>query len=208
MEIDAIRLLVVDDHPAVRAGLVALLGAEPGLTVVARAADAGEALARLDATAVDVAIVDYHLPGRDGLALCHEIRGRPGGPRVVLYSADADDSLAVLASLAGASAVVRKDSDPQVLAHAIRAAAQGEDDAAVPSPEVLRRLGERLEPEDLPILGMVVHHTPDPEIAETLGVPESRLARRRWSILQRLRGRDGRTRRSDGSLRLPAPRTS
>lgn len=208
METDVIRLLVVDDHPAVRAGLAALLDAEPGLTVAASAADAGEALARLHATPVDVAIVDYHLPGRDGLALCHEIRSLSEAPRVILYSADADDSLAVLASLAGASALVRKDAAPEALAEAVRAAAHGEDDASVPSPEVLRRLGERLEPGDLPILGMVVNHTPDPEIAETLGVPESRLARRRWSILERLRGRDGRARRPDGVLRRREPRTS
>lgn len=212
METDAIRLLVVDDHPAVRAGLTALLDAEPGLTVAASAADAGEALARLHDTSVDVAIVDYHLPGVDGLTLCHQIRSRPGAPRVVVYSADAEESLAVLAALAGASTMVRKDAPPEQLVAAVRAAANGEDGAEHPSPEVLQRLADRLQPEDLPILGMVLHHTPDPEIAETLGVAESRLARRRWSILERLRGRDrdrdGRPRRADGVLRRREPRTS
>ena len=198
----AIRILVVDEHPAIRAGLAAMLGDEPGLSIAATVADAGDALECLSEVRPDVAIVDYHLPGVDGLTLCHEIRSRAGAPRVVIYTADADESLAVLATLAGASAVVRKDGSPEQLVAAVRAAANGQDRPPPPRPGVLQRLGARLQPEDLAILGMVLHHTPDPEIAETLGVAESRLARRRWSIVQRLRGGAGQ------GLRRPEPRTS
>ena len=198
----AIRILVVDEHPAIRAGLTALLDDEPGLTVTATVADAGEALECIADVRPDVAIVDYHLPDVDGLTLCHQLRSRAGAPRVIVYSADADSSLGVLGALAGASAVVRKDAPPEQLLQAVRAAANGEE-APPPSPEALRRVADRLRPEDLPILAMAVHHTPDVEIAETLGVPEVRLARRRWAIVERLRGRALRER-----ITPRAPRTS
>ncbi|MGL4744535.1 MAG: response regulator transcription factor, partial [Dermatophilaceae bacterium] len=61
-----IRLLVVDDHPVVRAGMVAVLGEEPGLVVVGVAGDGAEALALVPRLAPDVVLIDLRMPVMDG----------------------------------------------------------------------------------------------------------------------------------------------
>ena len=76
-------LLIVDDHAAVRAGLAALIAPEPDLRVVATAADAEAALAHAEEHRPDVALIDFHLPGEDGLELCLRLDGvapRPADP--------------------------------------------------------------------------------------------------------------------------------
>src|SRR6185295_5340170 len=89
----AIRVLVVDDHPAVRQGIEAMLGHEDGIVCIGTAASAGEAhelwpaAERLPA---DVVVVDRHLPDEDGLSLCLWLRTRTPAPAVVIYSAFAD----------------------------------------------------------------------------------------------------------------------
>src|SRR5918999_948512 len=92
-----IRVLVVDDHPAVRAGLVAMLRSEPGLVPVGAVGSAE--LAR-DGT--DVLLVDYDLPDSDGLTLCWDAKCREDPPAVLVYSAFARPRLTIAATLAGA----------------------------------------------------------------------------------------------------------
>jgi DNA-binding NarL/FixJ family response regulator len=68
---DAIRVLVVDDHASIRAGLLALLGREPGIEPVGGAACAAEAHEQwLSGARADVVVIDHHLPDEDGLSLC------------------------------------------------------------------------------------------------------------------------------------------
>ncbi len=118
-------LLIVDDHAAVRAGLAALVAAEPGLRVAGTAADAETALNLAEEIRPALVVVDFHLPGEDGLHLClrlAQLRPRPG---LVLYSAFADDLLAALAAIAGADALVPKGDDPDRLLDALHALAGG-----------------------------------------------------------------------------------
>lgn len=85
-----IRCLVVDDHPAILAGLRGLLGSESDLEVV-DALDSAEAAAEVAARmAVDVAIVDYQLPGHSGLWLSRKLKRLPVPPAVLIYSAFSD----------------------------------------------------------------------------------------------------------------------
>src|SRR6201991_2083164 len=125
----ATRVLVVDDHPAVRQGLEALIGLEPGLVCVGTAASAGEAHEIWQADErppADVVVVDRHLPDEDGLSLCLWLRTRTPAPAVVIYSAFADEALVLPAVVAGASGLIGKVSDPADLCEAVRAAAAGE----------------------------------------------------------------------------------
>src|SRR3954462_11342791 len=101
-------LVLVDDHPAVRAGLRGLLDDEPDLRVIAPAATALEGVEAIADLQPDVALVHHHLPDDDGLSLCLRTRSLPAPPRVVVYSAFADDAMAVRAAVAGASAVGAK----------------------------------------------------------------------------------------------------
>jgi DNA-binding NarL/FixJ family response regulator len=81
-----IHVLLVDDHPAVRRGIKLLISEQPDLTTIGEAADAFEAAGEA-ARWADVAVIDYHLGGRDGLWLARQLRRRPRPPRVLIYSA-------------------------------------------------------------------------------------------------------------------------
>src|SRR4051812_24421207 len=83
----AVRVLVVDDHAAVREGVRAMLGAEPDLDPVAVAATAGDAAELAAAERPDVILVDYHLPDEDGLSLCLHLKSRPPAPAPPAYPA-------------------------------------------------------------------------------------------------------------------------
>jgi DNA-binding NarL/FixJ family response regulator len=129
-----IRVLVVDDHPVLRAGLEAVLRAEPGFVCVGVAAD-GAAMAQvLDRTAPDVVVLDRHLGDADGLVLCADVRGASRtAPQVVIYTADWDPDLDARARAAGAAAAVAKERAVDELFDALRLAVRrrgaGEPDA-------------------------------------------------------------------------------
>jgi len=176
-------IVLVDDHPAVRAGLRGLIEGEAGLRVAACAATAREGLEAIATTRPDVALVDLHLPDDDGLSLCLRTRALERPPRVIMYSAFADAGLGVRAAIAGAEGVLPKATPPQELLAALRDRAGAGLDVAA-----LRELGERLDPDDLPILGMLAHGVPADEIQATLGLEAGELEGRRWAMLARLGG--------------------
>lgn len=181
-----IRLLVIDDHPAVRTGLVAMLRAEPGLVPVAAAADLEAAIAAARRTRPDVAVVDYHLKVEDGLAVCRQLKSLPAPPRILIYSAFAERGLGLPAAVAGADGVVDKAVPSDELFERVRTVARGETMLAI-APEEMRAGAAKLDTDDLPILGMIMNHTARTEIAEVLGLDERELDRRVDAMLTRLR---------------------
>jgi DNA-binding NarL/FixJ family response regulator len=183
----ALRVLVVDDHPAVRAGLIELIAAEPGMTAVAAVATAGEGLAQAIALAPGVAIVDHRLPDHDGLTLTRRLKSLPEPPGVLVYSAYADPTMVIGAIVAGADGVAAKTARGHQICDAVRAIADGHTALPPVSPTALSRIATRLDPSDTPILAMLVHGTPPSEIAEVLAISEDWLDARRWAILQHLR---------------------
>jgi DNA-binding NarL/FixJ family response regulator len=190
-------VIVVDDHAAVREGLRAMLEADPALRVTGVAGEAREALTLTREAPADVVVLDRHLPDDDGLSLCLRLKARAAPPRVLIYSAYADERLLVLAMIAGADALVDKAADPEDLAAIVRALGRGERFEWRASPSALEAVGSRLDPEDLPVLGMLVHGTRPADIAQTLRMSDAWLVARRWAMLSRLAGR--RTRRSAGA---------
>jgi len=176
-------IVLVDDHPAVRAGLRGLVDDELDLRVAATAATAREGFEAIADTRPQVALVDLHLPDDDGLSLCLRTRALPEPPRVIIYSAFADAGLAVRAVIAGAEGVLPKATAPQTLLDALRGGAEAQLDN-----RALRALGERLDEGDLPILGMLAHGVDPREIASTLGLEPEWLEARRWAMLSRLGG--------------------
>jgi DNA-binding NarL/FixJ family response regulator len=117
-----IRVLVVDDHPVLRAGLEAVLRSEPGFVCVGVAADGSAMTEALRRTAPDVIVLDRRLGAEDGLALCAALRARTGAPEVVIYTADDSADMAVRARAAGASGVVNRERDVGELFDALRLA--------------------------------------------------------------------------------------
>jgi DNA-binding NarL/FixJ family response regulator len=182
-----LRLLVVDDHAAVRAGLVALLRAEPGFVVTGVARAVGEALFKCKRAAPDVALVDYHLPDGDGLELCRELKRLPHAPGVIVYSAFADNDMALSALLAGADGLLDKASPADELFEGLRAVARGHAVMPAVGREARAASAAQLDREDLPILSMVLDQTEAGEMAEVLGIGEQELERRVTRMLERLR---------------------
>jgi DNA-binding NarL/FixJ family response regulator len=188
-----IRVLVVDDHPAVRAGLVAVLRSEPGLVPVGAAADQDGALGEARRRRPDVALVDYHLRDvdyhlrdGDGLLLCRDLKSLPAPPRVLIYSAFADGGLGLPATIAGADGLVDKGTPTEELFERVRTVARGQTALQV-TPQAMSAGAARLETRDLPILGMLLERTPPAEIAKVLRLDERELDSRVEAMLTRLR---------------------
>lgn len=164
------RLLVVDDHAAVRAGLCQLLDDEHDFEVVAAVADAEAAMSVAEREPVDVAVVDYQLGSRNGLWLSRKLKRRPSPPAVLIYSAYADGVLAAAAVVAEADGVVHKGNLGAELSEAIRAVARGHSRLR-PLPQWLAEAVRRqLGHEEQAIFGMLLAGIERDQIAETLHV--------------------------------------
>jgi DNA-binding NarL/FixJ family response regulator len=166
---EPVTVLVVDDHPALRAGLAGLLEQEPGFACIGAVAGEAELARRLADGRPDVVVLDYALRQGDGLTTCFRLKQRSDPPGVVLYSAYADDVLAVPAAVAQADAVVSKTAPVEVLLGAIRAIAGGTAEAPSPEPEEIEAACSRLPAGDLPVVGMLFARVSVAEIARTLG---------------------------------------
>jgi DNA-binding NarL/FixJ family response regulator len=183
------RLLVVDDHAAVRTGLRGLLDDEADFEVVAAVASADEAMSVAERDSIDLAVVDYQLGARNGLWLSRKLKRRPDPPAVLIYSAYADGVLAAAAVVAEADGIVSKGGLGAELCAAIRRLAAGGHSLPPMPPwlgEVLRR---RLDHEEQAIFGMLLAGIEPQEIAQTLGVSAAELESRMWAMLSRLDAR-------------------
>jgi DNA-binding NarL/FixJ family response regulator len=182
-----IRIVVVDDHPALRAGLETVLRSEPGLVPVGSAERGEELFPLLNRTRPDVVLLDYHLPGSDGLQLCRRIKSDALAPQVLLYSAYAGGALALPAALAGADGVIGKGIPALELFEAVRRVARGER-VMPPIPDEDREdAARRLDPADLPLLDRLLDKRPMTEIQTDLGIDRGELLARLDGMIGRLR---------------------
>ena len=124
-EAGPVRVAIVDDHPVVREAFGNLFELVNGLEVVATAGDADEALAKLANTAVDVAIVDFGLPGVDGSVLTARIKQRHPNVRVLIFTGSLDADQVRRAAVSAADGILLKSSPVDYLVDAIRDVANG-----------------------------------------------------------------------------------
>lgn len=180
------RVLIVDDHPAVRAGLRELLAGEGDFELVAvvETAEAGMQVAEREP--VDVAIVDYQLGTRNGLWLSRKLKRLPEPPRVVIYSAYADGVLAAAAVVAEADALVSKGTLGSELCEVIRAVAAGRRHLPPLPTRLTESLRGRLDHQEQAIFGLLLAGIQPPEVASTLGLSAAELESRLWTMLRRL----------------------
>jgi signal transduction histidine kinase/DNA-binding NarL/FixJ family response regulator len=122
---EAVRVLLVDDHPSILRGLRALLGHSPGVAVAGEAENADEAVLRAAELAPDVVLMDLNLPG-GGLDATRRIVAERSSTRVLILTAEPDDRCVTAALQAGASGYLRKSTDPAALLNAIHAVRRGE----------------------------------------------------------------------------------
>jgi DNA-binding NarL/FixJ family response regulator len=153
-----IRVIVVDDQPLVRAGIVMLVNAEEDISVIAEAADGKEALAQIRKHRPDVVLMDVRMPGTDGVTATRTLvdegltsqNGQPIG--VIILTTYHIDEAVYAALRAGASGFLLKDAAPTEIVNAIRSVVNGE---AWLDPAVARRLIDEFAARPEP-------HTPTP----------------------------------------------
>jgi two-component system NarL family response regulator len=188
-----IRLLIVDDHPIVRDGLVAILHeGEPDLEVVGEAGDGKEAVIAWRNLRPTVTIMDLQLPGLTGVEAIKAIRKEdPGALILVLTTFDGDADIQ-RALEAGARGYLLKSVRRAILIEAVRAVAQGE--RYLP-PTTAARLVEAMESERLTarefdVLRLLAQGERNREIADTLGLAEPTVKIHVNNLLRKLQAKD------------------
>ncbi|HET7385779.1 MAG TPA: response regulator transcription factor [Nocardioidaceae bacterium] len=174
----SLRLLVVDDHPVVRTGLVAMLSEQEDFEVVAEAADGEEAVAMVRRHSPDVVLMDLRMPGLDGAEATARLRATGDGPAVLVLTTYDTDADIVRAVEAGATGYLLKDAPSETLADAIRRAARGE---TVLAPPVVARLAGRmrrpaapvLTEREVEVLGHVAHGLSNAEVGRAMHIGEA-----------------------------------
>lgn len=192
-----VRLVVADDHPVVRAGIVGLLAGEPDLEVVGEAADGAQAVELARTLRPDVVLMDLRMPVLDGTAATQQILAGPSGARVVVLTTYETDADILRAVEAGATGYLLKDTPREDLVEAVRAAARGE---TVLAPSVARRLvtqvhrgDERLTARELEVLAGVARGGSNAQIGAELFIAEATVKTHLLRIFTKL-GVDDRTR--------------
>jgi DNA-binding NarL/FixJ family response regulator len=183
-----LRLLVVDDHPAIRLGLLQLLDDQPDFVVVDAASSAEEARSLAEREPIDVAVVDYQLGSRSGLWLTRMLKRLEPAPSVVIYSAYSDGPLSAACVVAGADGLVSKASVGAELCHAVRAVSRGHSRLPLVPPTLAGTMRRRLGAEEQAIFGMLLAGIDPSEVATTLGMSPDTLDSRRWAMLHKLEG--------------------
>ncbi len=181
-----IRLMVVDDHPAVRLGMVQLLEGQRDFSVEVVCINAEGAVAEAERLGIDVAVVDYHLGGRNGLWACRRLKQMPEPPRVIIYSAFANEHLATCCAVAGADGVLNKGTLGSELCDTVRAVDHGRRVMPKPSQPIADMLRRRLDETEQPIFGMLMAGIPRIEIGQTLGMSARELSTREVVMLRKL----------------------
>jgi DNA-binding NarL/FixJ family response regulator len=182
-----IRVLIVDDHPAVRRGLRTFLELAADLEVTGEAADGLSALEEIERTRPDVVLLDMVLPGLDGLAVLRELRQRGLDAKVLVVTSFTDRL--VPAMRAGARGYLSKDVDPHALVAAVRSVHAGH---LLLEPGVAASLvgapadGPALTARERDVLALIAEGRSNREIARALTVAEKTVKTHVSSILMKL----------------------
>jgi two-component system nitrate/nitrite response regulator NarL len=208
----AISILVVDDHTLFRRGLIALLEQDSGLRVVGEAADAAQALRVVPSLQPDVILLDNHLPGVLGIDAVKDLRALSPRSRVLMLTVSEDAQDLATALRNGAQGYLLKTIDGDLLAQAIRRAAQGEpvvsqelmgklvaafqaqggppalpEPVAQPGPEPAPEAGASpLSPREEEVLREIARGASNKEIARTLQIAETTVKLHVQHILRKL----------------------
>lgn len=187
-----IGVLVVDDHPMLRAGLAQLLQQADDITLIGLAADGAKGVELALGAHPDVVLMDLEMPGLDGIEATRRIRASCEHTQVVILTSFSDRARILDALDAGAAGYLLKDAEPDQLLRGIRAAAVGEAPLAPRAASEL--LAERhetrpasgLTPREREVLAMVAEGLPNKLIARRLEISEKTVKAHLTRIYERL----------------------
>lgn len=187
-----IKILIADDHPVVREGLVALINRRPDMVVVAEASNGREAVAEFLLHRPDVALVDLRMPEMDGADAIAAIRERAPAARVVVLTTYDDDEDIQRALRAGAKAYLLKDAPREELLACIHAVHEGR--TLIP-PAIAAKLAEHvgastLTSRELEVLCLVADGNSNKVIARTLFITEGTVKSHINAMLRKLDAAD------------------
>ena len=207
---ETVRILVADDHPIVREGLVAILETQDDFDVVGQAGNGREALDLINALDPDVLLLDLEMPEVDGLGVLEALRDNDARQRVIVFTVFDTDDRILSAVRAGAKGYLLKGAPREEIFNAVRVVHQG---GSLLQPIVASRLLEHvnrsgddpdaLTPRELEVLPLLAQGLLNKEIADALDITERTVKFHVSSILAKLRSRQPnrsrRHRRAKGS---------
>ncbi|MDL1879293.1 response regulator transcription factor [Cytophagia bacterium CHB2] len=193
---DQIRILVADDHPVVRDGLVAILSTQPDFEVVGEAGAGPEAVERALQTRPDVMLLDLEMPGADGVEVLRQLQAAHLGVRVIVFTAFDTDERILGAVQAGAQGYLLKGAPRQELFQAVRVVhAGGSLLQPVIASKLLRQVSQpsrsaaaanELTPRELEVLHLLALGRLNKEIAAQLVISERTVKFHVSSIMSKL----------------------
>lgn len=196
-----IPLVLVDDSEVVRAGLRALLGTEPTLTIVGEAANVADGVATVVRLKPHVVLLDIRLPDGTGFAACRQILQQTPETRVLILTSNADDRTINEALAAGAHGYLLKEIDGRGLVQAIHSVAAGKSilDPAVTARVIelargggaggaasKRELLARLSPQESRVLALIAKGCTNKEVAAEMGLTEKTVKNYLSTVFEKL----------------------
>lgn len=192
-----IRILIADDHPVVRSGIRAVLGADPGLEVVGEAGDGTETLRLAETLDPDLVLIDITMPPEDGIRTARRLKEEHPGITVLFLTMHEDESLLREALRVGAAGYVIKRAEGSELIQAIHAASRGD---IYVHPAMTRALLEQpvttehrrgapafeLTPRELDVLRLLARGNTNRQIAELLGLSVRTVENHRANLMGKL----------------------
>jgi DNA-binding NarL/FixJ family response regulator len=187
-----IRILIVDDHPVVCAGLTSMLSAQPGIEVVGSAASGEEALTIVQGASLHVILLDLRMPGMDGIGVLNALRKIEKAPRVVVLTSFEKEEDIYRAIRAGAHGYLLKDATESEMLAAISAVNAGK--RYIPR-HIAARLADRMMRSDLTarelqILELLAEGSTNKQIGTTLDISDNTVRHHVNNIMEKLQVSD------------------
>jgi DNA-binding NarL/FixJ family response regulator len=194
--VEAIRILIADDHPVVREGLFAMLSRESDFEVVGEARDGVEAVNKAKELSPEVVLMDLRMPELDGVEAMNQIKSAKPNTKFIILTTYSDDDYIFRGIEAGARGYLLKDAPREELFKAIRAVHRGESlIQPVVASKVLDRLtelsrrapsGEELSERELEVLRLMAKGAANKEIGVELSIAQSTVKTHISTIFQKL----------------------